>query len=192
MPGCDCLASSSLPPNSCFSVVPAQSHHTNRPTTESPQSSLSHSTSHLPRLLALLFIIANIKGHHPPPPLNVKAQNHLSSRPHRLDLIVGCRVYFLLFNPAFGLPRGWVSLTPFILLTASQNSISLEETRDGDDAVVVVPKDKIPIDPPGRTSQPIRISYRRHRPRSRCRCQRSSWSRWTGSSTPSSCSCTAA
>ena len=102
-----------------------------------------------------MFIIANIKRHHPPPPLNVEAQYHLSSRPRRLDLIVGCRVYFLLFNPAFGPPRGWVSLTPFILLMASQNSISLKETRDDDDAVVVVPKDEIPIDPPGRTSRPI-------------------------------------
>ncbi len=98
-PGCDCLASSPSPPNSCCRVVPAQSHHINHPTTESPQSSLSLSTSHSPRLLALLFIIANIKRHHPPPPLNVEAQYHLSSRPRRLDLIVGCRVYFLLFNP---------------------------------------------------------------------------------------------
>ena len=100
--------------------------------------------------------------------------------------------YFLLFNPAFGPSRGWGSLTPFILLMASQKFISLKKTHDGNDAIVVVPEDKIPIDPPRRTSQPIRISYRRRRRRSRCRRQRLSWSRWTGLSTPSSRSCTAA
>jgi hypothetical protein len=99
-PGCNCLASSPPSPNSCCSVVPTQLHHNNHPTTESPQSSLWFSMSHLPQLLALLFIITNIKHHRPPPPLNVEAQYHfLCFVSHTLAGVwaggAGSRRYFL-------------------------------------------------------------------------------------------------